>query len=278
MDIFGASKRSYTRHKEPTPRVPTPEHKEKMLEVKMLYDKLGTLQKVASHMGITRERVRQHLEKGESYGLFKYQTTRERNLSEALKKISRQDFITCIKNGENKFSICEKFNIDMNVYFKLVKYYEIDTQDYMLEYRYKKYLIRYSDIVEELGHHPSVTEMQKKGRNDWRYTQKAIARLWGSMDKFRQEYGIEKPAYALHLNTINAFRESIKRRQAIKQEKIEKLKDFIKSRKIVNFKMIMDEFGYSPVSISSYLAVLRKVNEIKMIRDKKSFYYLPKDN
>jgi hypothetical protein len=166
----------------------------------------------------------------------------------------------------------------MNIYFQLINYYQIDTKDYMLEYRYKKYLIRYSNIVDELGHHPSTTEMQKGSRKDWRYTQLAIARLWGSMEKFRQEYGIERLPYALHTNTIIAWRKSMEKRQAIKQEKIEKIKNFIKSRKIVNFKMIIDEFGYSPVSISSYLAVLRKINEIIMIREKKSFYYLPKDS
>jgi Mn-dependent DtxR family transcriptional regulator len=249
-----------------------------VIEVKNLYEHYGTLQQVADALGITRERVRQLLEKGESYGLFKYETTRERNLTEALKKVSKEEFISCIKNGMNRFDICLKFNVDMNIYFKIVNYYQIDTQDYLLENRYKKYLIRYSNIVDELGHHPSTTEMQKGGRKDWRYTQKVIARLWGSMDKFRQEYGIEKPPFSFHENTIAAFQKSIKRRQALKQEKIEKIKNFIKIKKIVSFKMIINEFGYSPVSTSSYLAVLRKVNEIKMIRKSKSFYYLHKDS
>ena len=275
MSLLKTPKRQYNRHKNPSRYILAPEYKEKMFEVKSLYEQYGTLQQVADRLKITRERVRQLLEKGESYGLFEYETTRERNLNEAIKKVSREDFVAYIKNGVNKFEICAKFGIDMNVYFKLIKHYEIDTQDYLLEYRYKKYLIRYSNIVDELGHHPSTTEMQKTGRRDWRYTQLAIARLWGSMDKFRQEYGIEKPAHAMHPNTVNAFRKRIKMRQEIKREKIEKVKNFIKTHKFVTHKMIVEEFGYSVMAVSGYLIELVNNNDIKKIKEKTTCHYLP---
>jgi DNA invertase Pin-like site-specific DNA recombinase len=272
MSLFRSSKRIYVRK---SPIAPSQEYRDKVLEIKTLYEKFGTLQQVADHLGITRERVRQLLKKGESYGLFKYETTRKRNLVEALKKVSKEEFIACIKNGVNRFDICLKFGIDMNIYFKLIDYYQIDTKDYKLEYRYKEYLIRYSNIVDKLGHHPSTTEMQKTGRKDWRYTQLAIARLWGSMDKFRQEYGIEKPPFTFHPNTRKAFREGIERRQAIKREKIENVRNFIERRKSVSLKMIINEFGYSPMSISSYLKELIDNSEIKRLKKRTAYYYLP---
>ena len=50
----------------------TAKYKEHLLNVNNLYLELGSLEKVAATIGVTRERVRQLLNKGERYNLFQY--------------------------------------------------------------------------------------------------------------------------------------------------------------------------------------------------------------
>jgi hypothetical protein len=249
--------------------------KQRLIEIKNLYDQCGTLEETAKKLGLTRERVRQLLEKGQKKKLFNYETTRVKKFKDLISKISKEDLEIDIKNGITRPEIYGKYDIDEHCYQRLIKYYKIDTQDFQNEYRYKKYLNRYSDIVNELGHHPSTTEMQREKRRNWRATYVAITRLWGNMDKFRQTYGIEKPDHTLHPNTIIGFRKGRETRQTIKKEKIENIKNFIANHKVVTFKMTIEEFGYSVMSTSSYLQILLENKEIKRFKKNTTYYYLP---
>ena len=188
--------------------VPTEEQKRKLIEVNNLYLQHKTLQKTADSMGVTRERIRQLLETGERYGLFRYVTSRQQRLAELIQRISREDIIVGIVNLEKTFEICTKYKISLTEYFGLIKHYQIQTRDLYLEGKHKKYLLMYSRIVDILGHHPSTSELQHSNRR-WRYLNVAICKLWGSIDKFRREYGIDKPPHKFSLNTKAAWQERI---------------------------------------------------------------------
>ncbi len=133
----------------------------KTLEIKELYDQLGTLELVSKKLSITRERVRQLLERGNKLGLFKYEITRTVRFNQLVKKITRMQIIEEMKKGKKVSDICSILQLDFSQYFNLVKFYNIDREGYRIDAKKKKYLIQYMNLVEKLGYHPTTTEMSK---------------------------------------------------------------------------------------------------------------------
>lgn len=260
------------KHKKRKEHIPSTTQVQKLLQIKNLYDKFGTLQKVADYLHITRERVRQQLNKGQEYRLFQYKLTRERNLSALIQNISRDELLMEIKNGVNSFNICSKFNIDMNGYFKLLNFYQIDIQDYKIEALQKKYLIKYSNIVDELGHHPSTTEMQHT-KKSWRYTGLAIKRIWGNIDRFRREYGIEKPPYHINPNTKLAWQKRIATQKEKSREKTENIRKIIASKGPISLKNMANALQYNQRTVNVYLHKLLNDKLIKRAIDADGITY-----
>lgn len=268
LNLF--KKRKYNRQKI---YIPSSEQVQRMLHIKKLYDEFGTLQKVADHLKVTRERVRQQLNKGQEYRLFQYKLTSERILNALIKHISRDELVKEIQNGVNRFDVCSKFNIDMNGYLKLLKFYQIDIQDYMIEARHKKYLIRYSNIVSELGHHPSTTEMQHT-KKSWRYTGLAIAKIWGNIDRFRKEYGIEKPPHYFHPNTKLAWQKRIEAQKKIAEERVKNIKRIINAQGPISLKDMSSLSGYKVEIIRHLLNKLLNEKIIRRIVDHDGVSYM----
>lgn len=231
--------------------------REKLLLVKKLYDRYGSLQGVANKLKLTRERIRQLLLKGDYYRLYKYEPTFKKQFKEIKQKVSRDVLKGVLKNETNKFKICEILSIDMRNLYKLIQFYDIDFEDYRQDLRQKKFLMRYSDIVTKLGHHPTTTEMNN--RNDWRYTWMAIDRIWGSIENFRKEFGIEKPPHHLHPNTIEGFKRRLVKRMRGKQIKVSKIEEYMREyRKPVKSSDIAYALNLKQQSVYLYLVELRK--------------------
>lgn len=154
-----------------------------------LYKEHGTLEKVGKEVGLTRERIRQILAKGNKYGLFEYPIKKD--------LISYPFLIKYYKNKEellNELSDCSKkdemlqaLNADIVNFNKLLDYFNLNIRDVQIYSKKKKLKIQYGEYVEKIGHHPTTTEMNenKKVRNIWI----KITRYWGSMANFRQEFG-----------------------------------------------------------------------------------------
>lgn len=242
---------------------PTDAQIQRLLTVKKLYIELKTLSVVAKKLHLTRERVRQLLRKGEEYNLFKYEPTRERQFKDICDRISSSDIVNALANQKNRFEICELLNLSLNDYFKLLKHYQIDTQDYLISARLKKYLIRYSAIVDTLGHHPSTTEMQSITK--WRATYAAIERLWGSIDNFRNEFGIEKPPYALHPNSIFAFNQAREKAKQRKLNNIYQVERIIISDGPISASDIRKALGFKSATMGSYIQYLLQNEIVKKI-------------
>lgn len=253
-------------------RFPTAEQIHRLLTTKNLYDQYGTLEEVGKQLSLTKERVRQLLIKGQEYQLFKYELTREKDFNDLINKVSKEKFIGAIKNNPDKYSICSELNIGARSYFKLSKFYQIEINDYANDARQKKYLIRYSNIVEALGHHPSTTEMNK--RPNWRATWMAIDRIWGSIEKFRRAYGIEKPEFKIHPNTVVAFQKSLEKKVQQRREKVSQIKNLIINGGPISTNNISKILGLKVPTVFNYITRLLNENMIRRVGNGRTIKYI----
>lgn len=261
MTIF-RKKRKY-RIKKKRVYAPTELEKGRMRLVKRLYDEYGTLEKVGSLLKLTRERVRQILEKGERYRLFTYELTRDTKFKNILLKINKEQLTNQIRNTPNKFDICSNLDIDINTLFRLIKFYNIDIEGYRQDARFKRYLTEYSQMVSTLGYHPSTTVMQHS--KEWRKIWAGITRLWGSVDQFRNEFGIEKPKHSMHPNTLRVWQQAKERRMALKRDKVNNVYKIIENYGPLTCRRIAELTEYSYQSIYGYIKNMVEENKIRKI-------------
>ena len=233
------------------------------MECFKLYREGGTLEYVGTKLNLTRERVRQILNKGENYNLYEYETNSKRHFEELLNTFTRERLINEIKILISPKKVCLKLNLSENDFRKLLDYFKIDLNDYRLAARMGKCLNGYSKIVDTLGHHPTTTEMQHNPV--WRAIGVRIWRFWGSMEKFREEYGIEKPDYRLHPNTRLGWNKSVEERVLVKKQKKDIVREFIQANGSVAPREIMAKLNLKSAATSIYLSELLSESKIQRI-------------
>ncbi|PIZ61684.1 hypothetical protein COY16_06270 [Candidatus Roizmanbacteria bacterium CG_4_10_14_0_2_um_filter_39_13] len=243
----------------------------KLIRVKRLYNQLKTLQLVANKLGISRERVRQLLNRGASYNLYKYQPTRLKVFEKLIEQISRERLIQEIEDDKTIHEICSLFEIEVYQYLKLLQFYKIESLDHRLDAKKRKYINKYMGIVDILGHHPSTTELNTK--SDWRNTWHGIAWFWGSVEKFRRSYGIVISPMKIHPNTLKAWQQNLKSRKQIKQDKIKSILLLLKSAKMMHSKEIASTIGCCHASTSLYLKELFDTKLIKKNRFGRKIFF-----
>lgn len=226
----------------------------KLLKIKSLYDQFHTLQKVADILGVTRERIRQLLSKGEEYGLYEYEVHRDAKFKELIGRHGRDSIIEEIKHHISRGKICASLNIPIVYFIKLLKYYNIDSKYYYDLARKSKCLNEYSKIVDHLGYHPTTTEMIS--RPSWRAIWARIDRYWGNIDKFRKEYGIEKPIHRIHVNTLACFQNNLNKRIKNKKTKVDMLINLINDLGPIGASKICEITGLSRSLVNIYLKQL----------------------
>jgi len=219
----------------------------RLLLVKELYNKYGTLQLVADEMGVTRERVRQLLKAGQDLTV----------------KVGREKLVEVLSHNSNLKNICAKLAISERDYYRLLNHYHIDSQDYIADVRRKRCLDEYTKIVDKIGHHPTTTEMIKIPL--WRALWVRIDRYWGSIDSFRSEYGIDKPRQYIHPNTMAAWTKALEVNKLRKKIKVENVYDFFKIHKVSTIINIAEALGYPRVSTSNYVKFLLENGKIAKI-------------
>jgi hypothetical protein len=161
---------------------------ERIINTYNLYQEKRTLESVGEKMGITRERVRQILAKGNNLGLFEYKPQRKNSQPFIPKEKILDDYKKCLnlkkvakKNNLSKYFI-KKFLIENNISkekLDLVKKAE----------KKIKCINEYKEIVEELGHHPTTTELQRKSKSYSNLFSRVFC-LWGSFTAFRKELNV----------------------------------------------------------------------------------------
>lgn len=222
----------------------------RLIRVWELYKSHGTLEGVAKELHLTRERVRQLLESGEKRGFYKYITHSESTKTELIARISEDDLIRILKSTSKRTRICTELGINQQELYYLSQFYQIDLCDYDTELRNKKYLEKYTEIVEAIGHHPSATELQK--RPDWRAVNSAIGRIWGGIKAFRSEYGIPTPDMRISPKTLEAFRDWKIFKKQKKAENKQRVADMLKNNHAYDLWKISNELGISRQTVAKY--------------------------
>jgi AraC-like DNA-binding protein len=160
---------------------------ERLQLIHQLYQELGTLAAVGKKIGVTRERVRQLLEKGTKLGLFEYKPF---DYPYVAKEKILADYKDQLSLGR-----VSKVNAITSTYLrKLLTAYGITEEklrSLWIEGQKAKCRRQYNVIQNQLGHHPTTTELQNS--KSWRYLSIKITRLWGSIDSFRDELDIPRP-------------------------------------------------------------------------------------
>ena len=160
---------------------------DRLLEVHRLYEKAKSLRAVGQKMGVSRERVRQLLEKGSEVGLFEYNPPKS-------PLIPKNKILKDYKKLLRLNAVAKANGISTTHLSKLIDLYQITEEDLKVARREGgrvKCIHQYYSVVQKLGHHPTTTELQRL--KSARYLSSQIRTLWGSFEAFRRELQIPSP-------------------------------------------------------------------------------------
>lgn len=152
-----------------------------------LYKEGGTLEYAGEKTGLTRERVRQILVKGTKYKLFQYTP---RNYV----YVPKEKLIKDILKFRNLGKVARKNKVSLSYLKRMLISYRITKNkiDELVLAGQKEILKNeYLKIKEQLGHHPTTTELQSNG--EWRALEARMRRMWKSIHEFRNELDIPAP-------------------------------------------------------------------------------------
>lgn len=162
-------------------------HIERLFEVFSLYQALGTLAATGRKVGLSRERVRQLLNKGTALGLFEYR-------SSSPPKVSREEILSDYRRHLKWKAVARLHHLSPNRLHRLINHYHITEKERRaawLQGHKERSLARYDSVVRALGRHPTTTELQRIRPN--RALSTKIKNLWGSIALFRKEQNIPRP-------------------------------------------------------------------------------------
>lgn len=165
-----------------------PSRVDRLCKLYRLYQEKGTLAAVGRTVGLSRERVRQLLVRGTEIGLFEYRACSPSGPS-------REKILEDYKNFLSLNAVAGVNRLSMSALRRLCQYYRI-TQEELEQIRNERRRMAcidlYLSIVQEMGHHPTTTELSasKSGRSlRWQ-----ICRGWGSIEAFRSALRIPSPS------------------------------------------------------------------------------------
>ena len=157
---------------------------DRLISIKNMYEKFGTLQEVATRMELTKPRVWQMMKKGQRLGLFDYVINRKHRLNQLTKSVSRDNIINLIKRGRRVSEICSELSILPAELSALKAFYKINLKPNTKLAKRERYLAKYLDFVTKLGHHPSTRELLDSRTGQSLYS--SIWLYWGGIDNFRK--------------------------------------------------------------------------------------------
>ncbi len=161
------------------------------LEIKRLYEELGTYDTVGRQLGVSRQRVAQIIKNLETrWGIFVAPPRRRRR--EALQERFPKELLTRMVYQCGTFKkFREKFRLSPGEVDYLLVNYNIGRSELEQDLALKRILTEYEGMVQELGFHPSTTLMQRERK--WRALYARIEHRWGIINRFRRYYGFPIP-------------------------------------------------------------------------------------
>lgn len=221
-----------------------------------VYQEGGTLEYVAKQMHLTRERIRQILTKGTQLGLFNY-TRRDYHYVDKSKIIEDFSKYLSLNAVARANSITSRYLKRILTAYKIT---EKDLEALRLRLRKNKCIEFYRIVEAELGHPPTTTELQN--RRGWRYLPIKIARIWGSIDAFREELCIPKPIRTFP----EASRKWMENRRRIvfivRMQNLDKIRDCLARRSPLSCSEIACECNIKPPKLLRLLNLLLARGEI----------------
>jgi Mn-dependent DtxR family transcriptional regulator len=231
----------------------------RLLKVKGVYDKCLTLEKTAKKLNVSKERVRQLLNKGQDHGLFEYKRLKGHIIPALVNRFGKSILVEQIKKF-NKQEVCVNLNISKKDLDSLLAHYKIKISEYSENTKKTKSIRDYAQIVDILGHHPSTTEMAS--RKEWRNVWNRIYKQWGSFDNFRKEFGINQPPFNMHPNTIRSFKkiraEAVQKARLAKKNKKEQILLLIKNNDGIKSSFVQSVLNIASGTTARYLTELRE--------------------
>ena len=223
-----------------------------------LYKQLGTLEAVGKQVGLTRERVRQILNKGKNSGLFEYNPY-------GYPFVSKEKLIEDCKKAPSLAVVARLNNISTAYLDKLFTAYSINEEDlttYRFEARRVRCIEQFSSFAEHIGHPPNTTELQRTGKGRALYNR--ITRYWGSIDNFRAQLNIPKPPHR-RPHWLDSWRQIalIKRMQHL-----DTLRDCMSGIAPVGLAELCQKTNFGPNRVRRLLALLTATGEVNRIGQK----------
>lgn len=178
----------------------------KLLLIYRLYLENGSLEKTGREIGLSRERIRQLLNKGTMLGLFDYKKIKLKTLPDIPKEKILKDYSNLLRLRD-----VARFNqITCQQLSNLLVLHHINRKtlnSIQIIKRKEKCVEQYFTLVKHFGRHPSTAELQKT--YEGHYLSEKITRLWGSIHIFRKKLHISfKPRYRKKTTGVGLNHES----------------------------------------------------------------------
>lgn len=167
-----------------------PSRVERLRTIHRLYQEKGTLAAVGRAIGLSRERVRQMLVKGTKIGLFQY-------TARALPLPSREKILEDYRKLLSLEAISKENRLSLLSLRRLCRSYGITREELVKiqsDRRRMECVDLYITLAQEVGHHPTSTELQRLKRGRFLYWR--IQKGWGSIETFRRALHIPRPRTA----------------------------------------------------------------------------------
>jgi len=161
---------------------------QKLVSIFRLYQKEGSLEKVGKIMGLSRERIRQLLNKGSKLGLFEYKKLNLQTLPQLSREKIVEDYKKTLRLKEVAKINCISLR-QLSKSLQILNIYRSELNAIRFEGRRINCVNQYLLLVREIGGHPSTSEMEETSEGLSLFNK--IIRLWGSIKDFREELNIE---------------------------------------------------------------------------------------
>jgi Fe2+ or Zn2+ uptake regulation protein len=175
------------------------EEKNKYLHIAGIYAKTKSLAETGRQLNLSKERIRQILHAGMEKGVIDYVPAQDRQHEKfATLKMTypREKIVELLKEHQNIVKAFRIMGVTTHIGKELLALHNITRHDYHLDRFKAKYMAKYMELFEKLGHHPSTTELQAKTENRVLYN--ALCKYWGGIQQFRAEFGVKKEGHFMN--------------------------------------------------------------------------------
>lgn len=237
----------------------------RMITIFELYQKIRSQSAVAKEVGLSRERIRQLLQKGSRRGLFNYAPRKyldipKRKLIADYQKLLFHD------------AVANANGISAEYLKKLLKSYNLTPhviESVITLGRKEKCINQYRLIERQLGHPPSTAELTRLKK---RYLTSQIRKFWGSIDTFRRELGIPF-SYDPGAQGRQNFQKRAIQQQEQREVHLKRVHEYIRKSGPSKVKAIAAEIELSVSAVRTSLRTLIAARKVLIEKNGRSVYY-----